>query len=226
MAFLETVTLQPQPNARPRQARISAKVRAAIDAMVEHGLKRSDAAELVGLTDNALYVAMTKPEVKAYRNTRMGVFRESAEARTIAVVDRLLDAKSEAVQLDAVKYLVPPVSKSEITHTHQGDIQGLTIVFAAPSDAGPMIDVTPKSAEKAKLINSLPKPVAHPALANSLISSVMGNGDKSTNDTKNIAHVQRSANKASEPTTPHVVGQDGVAPSKSKRRPRVGQGAK
>lgn len=210
----QTVTVQHERAKEPKQVRITGRIKRVIDLMVHEGQRRAEAAKTVGITDEAVRQALLKPQVLAYLNHQKGVLRTSAMARTIHVVDGLLDAESEAVRLNAVQYLEPPISKSEITHTHQGHIQGLTIVFAAPSDAAPMIDVTPQTAEKVKLINGLPKPIAHPAMANGLISSVMGNADESTNDNKIIARVQRSANKARPAPAPHV---GGAGPRKRKR---------
>lgn len=218
----ETVTVQHERAKAPKQVRITGRIKRVIDLMVHEGQRRAEAAKTVGITDEAVRQALLKPQVLAYLNHQKGVLRTSAMARTVAVVEGLLDADSESVRLDAVKYLEPPVSKSEITHTHQGHIQGLTIVFTSPSDAAPMIDVTPQTADKAKLINSLPKPVAHPAMATDLISSVMGNGAENTNTTKSLARVQRSANKAHAPSAPHIGGA-GPRPRKRVLTPPGGQ---
>lgn len=227
MALLETVTLKPQPNAKPRQVRISAKVRRAVDAMVDGGLKRDQAAKHAGITDNALYVAMTKPEVKAYRLTRMGVFRESAEARTVAVVDQLLEAESESVRLDAVKYLVPPISKSEITHTHQGHIQGLTIVFAAPTDQPMVIDAAPQQVERAKLIKSLPAPIPHPAISNSAVRDIMGNDSAKSLASLDNPHGGKQAKRVRAlDVVPDAPGPKGCRPSNSRSRARPPGGQK
>lgn len=133
-AALQTVTVQPQPNARPREVRISRRVKDAIDAMVEGGLKRDLAAKHAGLTDHALYVALTKPHVIAYRNERLRVFRESAASRSIARVDKLADdAASEHVRLGANELLmgiegISKVQRSENLHVHQHVIPGLTVL--------------------------------------------------------------------------------------------------
>lgn len=215
MYALETVDLQPTHNAKPRQARISGNIRRVIDLMVHSGQRRAEAAQAVGVHDDTVRKAMLKPEVLAYLNTQKEVLRTSARARAIAKADDLLDAESESVRLDAVKYLEPPISKSEITHTHQGHIQGLTIVFAAPSEAVPMIDVTPTNADKAKLIKSLPKPVAHPAMQSDVITHIMGNAEAEPSNNKSLTHPTRRATKASHPSTLDV---GGTPPRSRKRR--------
>jgi hypothetical protein len=177
MAFLETVQIATQPHARPRQVRISTRVKHAVEAMVERGLRREDAAKEAGLTDNALYIALRKPETLAYRNDRMRVFRESAASRSIARVDRLADeAVSEHVKLGANELLmgiegIGKVQRSENIHVHQGSVPGLTIVFNGQFDEARLIADQPLAIENAKHINDLPVPVPHPSMRNATIES-------------------------------------------------------
>lgn len=72
-----------QPAKSKQSLAVTGKNRAAIDAMVWQGLKRSDAAQSAGLTDHALYVALTKPHVKAYYLAQCEVLRLSGKARRI-----------------------------------------------------------------------------------------------------------------------------------------------
>ena len=78
---------QVQPPAKTskdaKNLRITGKNKAAIDAMVWQGLKRADAAQVAGLKDHALYVAMTKPHVKAYYLSQCEMLRTSGRARRI-----------------------------------------------------------------------------------------------------------------------------------------------
>jgi hypothetical protein len=128
-----TVSVQPQPNTAPRKVRLSPKVRAAIDAMVEGGLKRETAAKHAGITDHALYCALRLPHVLAYRSERLRVLRESEAARSIARVATLADdAQSEHVKLGANELLmgiegISKVQRSENLHVHQHLIPGLTV---------------------------------------------------------------------------------------------------
>jgi hypothetical protein len=71
--------------------RITAKVRAAVDAMVWEGLKRDDAANKAGMKDNSLYVALTRPDVKAYYNQQCEVLRTSGRARRIHRLEAMLE---------------------------------------------------------------------------------------------------------------------------------------
>lgn len=134
MQALQTVTVQHERANAPREVRISRKVKRAIELQIDEGLRRPEAAQKAGLTDNALYIAMRKPEVLAYRNERLRVLRESAATRSIARVDILADtAVSEHVKLGANELLmgiegISKVTKTENMHVHQHLIPGLTIV--------------------------------------------------------------------------------------------------
>lgn len=75
------ITTTTQPQHKPVQRRISAKVRIAIEAMVWEGLKRDAAAEKAGLKDNSLYVALRKPDVKRFYLDELDVLRTSDRAR-------------------------------------------------------------------------------------------------------------------------------------------------
>src|SRR5450631_2256543 len=77
-------TRQPSaPAKRTRKHTISPKVKAALDLMVWLGLKRDEAATKAGLKDNSLYVALRKPDVKAYYAAECEVLRVSGRARRI-----------------------------------------------------------------------------------------------------------------------------------------------
>ena len=66
-----------------QKLRMTRRVKAAIDAMVWQGLKRDDAAQSVGMKDNSLYVALAKPDVRAYYLSQCEVLRVSGKARRI-----------------------------------------------------------------------------------------------------------------------------------------------
>lgn len=177
-AALETLTVQPHPNSKPRQVRISSRVKAAIEAMVEGSLSREDAAKHAGLTDNALYIAMRKPEVLAYRNDRMRVLRTSETARSIKrVADLAHSASSEAVKFDANKYLlatdpdtpITPLNRSESTINHKGLGPGLQIIIAAPEPVtidGRVIGSQARELQYISREKDLAEPVPHPSWAN------------------------------------------------------------
>lgn len=93
---MPSTTLAPITAAAPatKQAKpltVTGKNRVAIDAMVWEGLKRSDAAAKAGLKDHALYVALTKPHVKAYYMAQCEVLRTSGRARRIHRLEAMLE---------------------------------------------------------------------------------------------------------------------------------------
>lgn len=89
-----------------KNLRVTRKVKAAIEAMVCEGLTRQEAAAKAGMSDNGLYVALTKPHVLAFFNEQMEVLRTGARPRALrTIIDLADDAESERVQLDAAKYI-------------------------------------------------------------------------------------------------------------------------
>jgi hypothetical protein len=87
------------PRATPKQ-------RIAIHAMVFEGLKRSEAAKVAGMSDEALRVAFTKPYVLAYLNAQQEMLRTSMRPRALNRIGELMDkADSDRVRLDAAKYI-------------------------------------------------------------------------------------------------------------------------
>jgi hypothetical protein len=181
----ETVTVQHERAKEPRQVRISVRVKAAIVQMIDHGLKRADAAQIAGLTDNALYIALRKPEVLAYRNERMRVFRESAASRSIARVDQLADAStSESVKFESNKLLlglegITPVQRTENVHLHQHVIPGLTVIregWRAHDPSALLIDGQAHEVRSAPVINRIGQSVPHPEAGNVLPPAVQTDG--------------------------------------------------
>lgn len=174
-AALEVLTVQHERAAAPRQVRISRNVRRAIDAMVLQGEKRARAAEIAGITDEAMRKAMHKPEVLAYMNTQQQALRTSAAARSIARIDNLADGSdSDHVKLDANKFLlgiegVSPVQKSESINVHKHLMPGLTIVMGAWSPHGDdahLIDGQAHQSENKHQIKMLGTSVPHPLAGN------------------------------------------------------------
>ena len=158
-----TVTVQHQSAKAPETVKISKAVKNAIDLMVLSGLHRDKAAEQAQISVHALYQALRLPHVLAYMNAQQGVLRHSVIARTIAKAENLMDhAESEHVQLGAIQYLNPPITRTENTHVHQHLIPGLTIVHGAYAqrDDANTIDVTPRQQPEIRRIGT---PAKHPA---------------------------------------------------------------
>jgi len=83
---------QSNPARKPAKTlTVTGKNRVAIEAMVWEGLKRPDAAQKAGLTDHALYVAMTKPHVKAFYLAQCEMLRLSGKARRIHRLNEMVE---------------------------------------------------------------------------------------------------------------------------------------
>jgi hypothetical protein len=84
--------IQADPKAKPpKEFKITGKVKVAIDAMVWQGLKRDEAAQLAGIKDNSLYVALRRPDVKAYYLAECEMLRTSGKARRIHRLEAMLE---------------------------------------------------------------------------------------------------------------------------------------
>lgn len=120
---------QPSP-AAPQPARklkVTGKVKVALDFMVWDGLKRQDAAERAGLKDNSLYVALTRPDVKAYYLRQLDVLRTSERARNIHALAEVREGDNQMARVAAVKALEQ--ISDETPSGSRGSVQlpGLTI---------------------------------------------------------------------------------------------------
>jgi hypothetical protein len=136
---------QPQAKDKPQQLRINGRNKAAIDAMVWEGLKRSDAAAKAGLTDHALYVALTKPHVRSYYMQQLDVLRTSERARNIHTLAEVRDQTSnQMARVQAVKAL-EQLDDDANPAAAAKSLPGLQIVIVQGGSAPPAIDVTPNS---------------------------------------------------------------------------------
>jgi hypothetical protein len=123
-----------------RKLRMTRRVKAAIDAMVWQGLKRDEAAQFANLKDNSLYVALSKPDVRAYYLQQLDVLRTSERARNFhALVDVRDQTGNAMARVNAVKAM----EQIEQVSDHVGVLgraPGVTIVIAAPAQATAFID--------------------------------------------------------------------------------------
>lgn len=85
---------------------LSDNQREAIELMVFEAKQRKEAAQAVGITDEAMRQALLKPKALAYLNECMEVLRTGARPRALHKIIHLSEkAGSERVSLDAAKYL-------------------------------------------------------------------------------------------------------------------------
>lgn len=120
----------PASAAKPEKIlRVTGKNKAAIDAMVWEGLKRSDAAAKAGFTDHALYTALTKPHVKAYYMAQLEVLRTSERARNIHTLVEVRDQKTnQMARVQAVARLEQIDDEAQASRGSQA-LPGLQIVI-------------------------------------------------------------------------------------------------
>lgn len=116
--------------------RVTGKNKAAIDHMVWDGLKRSAAAEKAGLKDHALYVALTKPHVKAYYMVQLEVLRTSERARNIHTLVEVRDQTSnQMARVQAVARLEQIDDEAQVSRGSQA-LPGLQIVIVQGNITG------------------------------------------------------------------------------------------
>jgi hypothetical protein len=114
--------------------RVTGKNKAAIDAMVWQGLNRRDAAQTAGLTDHALYTALTKPHVKAYYLSQLDVLRTSERARNIHALVEVRDQdENKMARVQAVKAL-EQISEDAPANGAGGRVPGMQIVIVQGSN--------------------------------------------------------------------------------------------
>lgn len=133
-----------QPRKQARNLKITRKVRDAISLMVWEGLKRDIAAQRVGMKDNSLYVALRKPDVRAFYLSECEVLRTSGRARRLHRLEAMAeqdDNKQAAVNaILALERLAP---SDELASGRVASSPGLQIVIQTNSPNPPTIDVTP-----------------------------------------------------------------------------------
>jgi hypothetical protein len=119
---------QPQNEAKP--LKITRKVREAILAMVWEGLKRDAAATKAGIKDNSLYVALRRPDVKAFYLRELDVLRTSERARNIHTLAEVRDQTSnQMARVQAVKALEQLADDESGASVRANSLPGLQIVI-------------------------------------------------------------------------------------------------
>jgi DNA-binding phage protein len=128
---------------KERKSRIGAKVREAVRLMVEEGRKRSEAAEVVGLTDDGLYRALKRSDVCALRSQLMAGVRDAEASRSFSRLADLADnAESEPTKYRANELLLGlggfvPASRQDVRVQHESTTPGLIIINATEGYVGP-----------------------------------------------------------------------------------------
>ena len=134
---------------RTERGKVTGRLKRALDAMVWNGMKRRDAATSAGLQEQSLYVALTRPHVRAYYLRQLDVLRTSERARNIhALVGIRDDERNQMARVQAVRTL-EQIADDNAGPRSAGSSPGLTIVVVSPmphsrdSDAKSLIDLAP-----------------------------------------------------------------------------------
>lgn len=126
-----------------RKLKITPRVRDAIHNMVWLGLKRDEAATNAGIKDNSLYIALRRPDVKAYYLKELDVLRTSERARNIHTLAEVRDQTSnQMARVQAVKALEQISDEEQGNRTAQSS-PGMVIVInngPVPSVSGPHVN--------------------------------------------------------------------------------------
>jgi hypothetical protein len=136
---------------RSRRNAVTGKLKAALDAMVWEGLKRTEAAQKAGLADSSLRFALRKPHVLAYFRAETAALRENLRARNLHRLDNIADtSKNDMAKVASIKVLEQIADVAD-QHSRLGDNQspGVVIVIQqpaavpAPNHGPPMITIEP-----------------------------------------------------------------------------------
>lgn len=102
--------------------------------MVWFGLKRDEAATKAGIKDNSLYVALRRPDVKAFYMRELEVLRTSERARNIHTLVDVRDQQSnQMARVQAVKAL-EQIDDGETANRATAALPGLQIVIVQGSN--------------------------------------------------------------------------------------------
>jgi hypothetical protein len=112
------ITLAPK-----RPARMSQKVRAALEAMVTEGRNITQAAEAAGMSRNGLHKALKRPEVQDFLEDRRKRFiadmdgkRALYKAQALEVaLDLMMNAKSESIRARMAEFLASDAKVSPVS---------------------------------------------------------------------------------------------------------------
>ncbi len=128
-----------------KQPAVTEKQRVAIEAMVFEGLKRREAAEKAGLSDEALRVALSKPHTLAYLNEQVEVLRTSGRPRALHTMIELLESKNDSTKFKAAEYLDGMNRSSHQVGATQVNVQVNNTVNVTP---GYVLDLRPEDGQQ------------------------------------------------------------------------------
>lgn len=89
-----------------KAVKLTPRIKTAVEHMVFEGMTRRDAAQAVGISDEAMRQALLRPSCLTYMNEQIEVLRTGARPQALnAVINLMEKSSSDRVKLDAAKYI-------------------------------------------------------------------------------------------------------------------------
>jgi len=89
-----------------KAVKLTPRIKQAVEHMVFEGMTRRDAAQAVGISDEAMRQALLRPSCLTYMNEQIEVLRTGARPQALNAVITLMEkSSSDRVKLDAAKYI-------------------------------------------------------------------------------------------------------------------------
>jgi hypothetical protein len=114
--------------------RITARVKAAVEAMVERGIPYNEAAAEIGLTTRVMRLALERPHVYAYYQAQLKVLRGSRAARNFHRLCEIADAENNMPAVQAIRALEQITEQTNNKQTNT-PTPGITINIVAATPA-------------------------------------------------------------------------------------------
>ncbi len=89
-----------------KPVKLTPRIKRGVELMVFEAKTRKEAAQLIGISDEAMRQALLRPSCLAYMNEQIEVLRTGARPQALQKVIHLMEKSgSDRVQLDAAKYI-------------------------------------------------------------------------------------------------------------------------
>jgi hypothetical protein len=111
--------------------------------MIWEGLSRTEAAEKAGLVPKSLYSAFRKSHVKAYYRTELGALRESARAKNLHALEKIVaESANDMAKVAAIKTMEQLSEEEDRRPVGVQALPGLIIQLnlATPPVSAPIIE--------------------------------------------------------------------------------------
>lgn len=143
---------RPRKRGRPKKApgaptdhRLTPKVQIAIEAIVQDNLSRAEAAQLAGLTDDALRKAMRdNPVARAFYSSEVKALLNFTRAKAVHALIKELDGPNAAARVAAARTILEDNERTPAGN-NMPQVPGFAILIAdartaQPLSVGPVLD--------------------------------------------------------------------------------------